>query len=228
MNWTAYIDNYCERLLPGFWDEPLNAVSNLAFWLAAWVVWRCWQRRLPPHTQNSGADIQSLLVMLLLIGAGSFAFHTFAVRWAGALDVLFIAVYLHFYLAVYLHRALGWRWRFAWLGVPLFFVASRVLSWVWVQVPGAAAGYLSAWTVLLVLCAQSAWYELPSTRALAAAATCFAISLSLRQLDMPLCSDWRWGTHFAWHLLNAVTLGLTTWAMVQLHFVNLKNKTNAT
>ena len=37
MNWTAYIDNYCERLLPGFWDEPLNAISNLAFWLAAWV-----------------------------------------------------------------------------------------------------------------------------------------------------------------------------------------------
>lgn len=41
MNWTAYIDSYCERLLPGFWDEPLNAVSNLAFWLAAMVARLC-------------------------------------------------------------------------------------------------------------------------------------------------------------------------------------------
>lgn len=144
MNWTAYIDNYCERLLLGFWDEPLNAIGNLAFWLAAWVVWRCWQCNSPGRASNSGTYIQSLLVILLLIGAGSFAFHTFAVRRAGALDVMFISVYLHFYLAVYLYRALGWRWRFAWLGVPLFFLASRVVSWVWVQVPGAAAGYLSA------------------------------------------------------------------------------------
>jgi hypothetical protein len=228
MNWTAYIDNYCERLLPGFWDEPLNAISNLAFWLAARVVWRCWQRKSPNRAASSGTDIQSLLVMMLLIGAGSFAFHTLAVRWAGALDVLFIALYLHFYLAVYLHRALGWRWCFAWLGVPLFFLASRALSWVWVQMPGAAAGYLSAWTVLLVLCAHSAWCKLPSTRTLVAAAVCFATSLSLRQLDMPLCSDWRWGTHFAWHVLNAVTLGLTTWAMVRLDLASIKGKVFAT
>jgi hypothetical protein len=34
---------------------------------------------------------------------------------------------------------------------------------------------------------------------------------------MPLCSDWRWETRFAWHALNAVTLGFTSWAVVQLH-----------
>ena len=228
MNWTAYIDNYCERLLPGFWDEPLNASSNLAFWLAAWLVWRCWQRAKATnsaiHSKADGWDIQILLVMLLSIGAGSFAFHTVAMRWAGALDVLFIALYLHFYLAAYLHRAVGWRWRIAWLGVPLFFLASRALSWLWMQWPGAPAGYLSAWTVLLMLCAHSAWHTLPSTRALAAAASCFAVSLTLRQMDMPLCSDWHWGTHFAWHLLNALTLGLTTWAVVKLHLGILQSK----
>ena len=225
MNWTAYIDNYCERLLPGFWDEPLNAISNGAFWLAAWVVWRGWRdwqrakvANLPIHSKADGWDIQSLLVMVLLIGLGSFAFHTFATRWAGALDVLFIAVYLHFYLAVYLHRALRWRWALAWLGVPLFLLLSQGLSVGWRQaMPGSSAGYLSAWTVLLLLCVHSAIKKLESTRALTLAAVGFAVSLSLRQLDMPLCSDWRWGTHFAWHLLNAATLGLTTWAMVRLH-----------
>lgn len=77
---------------------------------------------------------------------------------------------------------------------------------------------------MLLLCAHSAWHKLESTRALTLAAACFAVSLSLRQLDMPLCSDWRWGTHFAWHLLNATTLGLTTWAMVKLDLVGIERR----
>lgn len=52
--------------------------------------------------------------------------------------------------------------------------------------------------------------------ALVAAADSFAVSMSLRQLDLPLRSDRRWGTHFAWHVLNAVTLGWTSWATEQL------------
>ena len=106
----------------------------------------------------------------------------FATRWAAALDVMFIAIYLHSYLAVYLYRGMKWRWASAWLGVPLFFVVNRGLSMLWTQwLPGSAAGYLAVWK------------GQPSRRALAAAATCFAISLSLHQLDMPLRSDWRLG-----------------------------------
>lgn len=97
MNWNAYIDAYCERLLPGFWDEPLNALSNLAFLLAAWWVWQSWKKQdlernshvagtntrgIAPHSIASVRrwDIDTLLIMLVLIGLGSFAFHTFATR----------------------------------------------------------------------------------------------------------------------------------------------------
>ena len=34
------IDAYCERLSAAYWAEPVNAVTNLAFLLAAWVMWR--------------------------------------------------------------------------------------------------------------------------------------------------------------------------------------------
>ncbi len=240
MNWNAYVDAYCERLMPGFWDEPLNAVSNLAFWLTAWLVWRVWRadfkpKQLPAQVfiaqaaTNSVArrwDINTLLALQVLIGAGSFAFHTFATRWAGALDVLFIALYLHFYLAVYAHRVQAVRWPMAWLGVLAFLALSQTFALLWGQLAGtlggtlltragAASGYLGAWSVLLLLVAHSAVKKLPFAKLLAAAAAVFAVSLTLRQLDTPLCSDWRWGTHFAWHLLNATTLGLTSWAMVR-------------
>ena len=65
MNWSAFIDSYCERLLPGFWDEPLNAISNVAFWLAAWLVWQAWQHvqsaDLAFASPRGGGDIKALL-----------------------------------------------------------------------------------------------------------------------------------------------------------------------
>jgi hypothetical protein len=36
---TASVDIYCERIDPGFWAEPVNALTNLAFLLAAAFVW---------------------------------------------------------------------------------------------------------------------------------------------------------------------------------------------
>ena len=34
------IDAYCERTDPGYWAEPVNALTNLAFLLAALIAWR--------------------------------------------------------------------------------------------------------------------------------------------------------------------------------------------
>ncbi|MBD9573369.1 hypothetical protein ACI2KT_35270 [Ensifer adhaerens] len=45
-------------------------------------------------------------------------------------------------------------------------------------------------------------------RLLAAAGTVFSAALIFRILDAPLCGYWSVGTHFIWHLLNAVALGL--------------------
>lgn len=237
MDWFAAVDGYCERVAPGLWGEPLNAVSNVAFWVAAWGVWTAYQRWCVPCACSAHAIAPSLRthalrweavalgVMLILIGAGSLTFHMVATRWASALDVLLIALYLHFYLAVYLHHIGGLRWRWAWLGVPLFWGLNHAFSagWtllagyagdLWLQRLSGASGYLAAWSILLMLVAHSAVRQLSAARPLALAASCFIVSLLLRQLDLPLCKDWPLGTHFMWHLLNAVTLGLTLWAMV--------------
>src|SRR6056297_2093812 len=40
MEWTRHIDGYCERLDPGYWAEPINAVTNAAFLLVALIMWR--------------------------------------------------------------------------------------------------------------------------------------------------------------------------------------------
>lgn len=43
----------------------------------------------------------------------------------------------------------------------------------------------------------------------------FAVSLTLRTVDEPLCGSIPSGTHFLWHVLNAVTLWLVSEAIIR-------------
>ena len=90
MELMRQIDGYCERTDAAFWAEPINALSNLAFVIAAIWMWRA----------SSGLAAARLLsAILFAIGVGSFLFHTFATVWAAIADVvpivLFVLVYLY-------------------------------------------------------------------------------------------------------------------------------------
>ena len=45
MDWSGPVIDYCERHDNGFWSEPLNASTNLAFLLAAAAAFALWRRR---------------------------------------------------------------------------------------------------------------------------------------------------------------------------------------
>ena len=69
MDWTGAVDEYCERMSPEYWAEPVNAVTNLAFVLAAVIMWR----------RVVGMPLaRALCVVLSAIGVGSYLFHTHA------------------------------------------------------------------------------------------------------------------------------------------------------
>ena len=75
MDWTRPINAYCERLDAAYWAEPVNAVTNAAFIVAAFVMWR--------RLGDAPLPLARLLVIVLgLIGVGSFLFHTHAQAWA--------------------------------------------------------------------------------------------------------------------------------------------------
>ena len=40
MSLNRTVDVYCERVDASFWSEPLNAITNVSFVLAAWLLWR--------------------------------------------------------------------------------------------------------------------------------------------------------------------------------------------
>ncbi len=202
MDWARQIDGYCERLGPAFWAEPVNALTNVAFLLAALVMWR--------RLRGSGLALGRFLVVILAaIGVGSFLFHGYATVWASMADVLPIMLFI----VVYLYAANRHFWRLGrWraLGLTAGFVPYAALTVpLFGAIPGLGTSAAYAPVPLLIgIYAVLLRGRAPVTaRGLMLGAVLLVISLVFRTLDAPLCRALPVGTHFMWHVLNAAMLG---------------------
>jgi hypothetical protein len=191
----------------------------------------CWgfssSNGAPREQQTS--DHFLLIGLVALIGIGSFAFHLFATQETELLDVIPIAIFTLVYLGFALNRFLGvppgWTILLVIGFTALMGAATQVRCWdggvglAGPDVQGAkpclngSVFYLPALGALIVV-----GLLLEERRHRAApyvlwAAAIFAVSLTLRSLDMALCDKLllegqKVGTHAAWHVLNALALFL--------------------
>ena len=207
--WLIPIDSYCERLSPAFWAEPLNAVTNGAFLAAALYALVLWRRA-------GASDWPSLwlIAVTFMVGIGSFLFHTFANSWSLLADVLPIAVFIYSYFLLAMRRYLRLGLAAAIAATVLFAAFNMSFDRLWSAVlPGVtlngSVSYIPAALALLavgILCMLRNVRD--AGRALLLAACAFALSLVFRSIDGAVCSALPVGTHFLWHGLNAVVLGL--------------------
>lgn len=200
MDWTRPIDGYCERMGPGLWAEPVNAVTNLAFIVAALLLWR--RTRAHPKAR-------ALAVVLILIGIGSGLFHTVAQAWAALADVLPILFYIVLYIYAS-HRDFWGQGRavailLTLLSVPAMMALAQVLPFR--EALGGSAGYVPVPLLIFLHAALLARRAPATARGLALGAGLLCLSIAARTLDHPLCGAVPPGTHFLWHVLNAVMLG---------------------
>jgi hypothetical protein len=208
------VDAYCERTAPGLLGEPFNAASNLAFLAASglllWLL--AGQRRRVP------VSVWLLPALLGVVGLCSLAFHTLADELTEALDSLSIMVFVLTAVIVVTHWMWGVRWRRAWLAAPVFLVFLIGLSVALFAVGGERAtvgGYLPVLVGLLAFgLAVRRTASKPGTWLLGAGAV-FGVSLTLRTLDGPLCTEVPIGTHFLWHCLNATVLLIVSYAVLR-------------
>jgi hypothetical protein len=227
VDWNHHLDSYCERASPAFWAEPINAVTNLAFLVAAFVLWLALREAgalapgsPAPAPRAAPASLRVLVVLVASIGVGSFVFHTVATTWSAPLDVVPIVGFIHFYVACYLHWFWQLRWRWAWLGVALFLVSSVALTaLIGVRLANGSGSYLPALLGLIVFTAALASSRdrqlAAHWRAFAAAGVVFTLSLLARTVDITVCHRFPLGTHFVWHVLNAGVLFLLSHAAIR-------------
>ncbi|MGQ0622714.1 MAG: ceramidase domain-containing protein [Panacagrimonas sp.] len=207
MDWQQPIDLYCERIAPGLLAEPLNAISNLAFVVAGFWLAATLPRRFPTGIAPLPYDL--LAGLIVVIGVGSATFHIFATRWAEMLDVLSIGLFVYFYVICFAHYVLDVRWRFAWMAAPAFWAFGVFVTGPFDR--SAFSGSISYFPALGGLVLIGAGLRLrtrPGAGYFLLASPLFFVSISLRSMDLPQCTQWVWGTHWIWHLLNSLALTL--------------------
>jgi hypothetical protein len=200
---------YCERLDGSFWSEPVNAVTNAAFLAAALPAFWRWRRQ-------AGREFATLVLigLVLAIGIGSFLFHTVPNRWTLLADVVPIQLFAFGYFAFALRRFFGLAGWVTAAGTLAFFGLALGLTAAgraWLPpVLAGSAGYvaflLGLAGVTLAMSGDPASSR--QRRLVALAGLAFAVSLTMRSIDIALCGSVPLGTHWLWHLLNAMVLYL--------------------
>lgn len=205
------VNCYCERAGdPGFWAEPLNALSNAAFLVAALLAWRA-LRALDMPSSERGLPLL-LIVLIAVVGTGSFLFHSFATVWARLADVAPIGLFIALYVFAAYRRLIG-------LGAPAAMLAAAIVVAATFAMPpwfNGSLGYAPALLALAVTAALLRSRGHASAGWVAAAAAAFAVSLLLRTIDRSafLCGSFPPGSHWGWHLLNACVLYMLMRALI--------------
>ncbi len=199
------IDQYCERIDAGFWSEPVNALTNLVFIVAGVVALSLLRR-----TAAAPVYMWVLAGLMILIGIGSFLFHTFATSLTALADVLPIYAFQLTFLWCYPRFALRLgRWPTgALLGLYLF------ATYLFSRLPFALNNsemYFPAVLILGLYAIMARLRASPGGVLLMIAAALFVVALVARTVDEWWCAGWPPGTHFIWHTLNGAVLYLC-WA----------------
>jgi hypothetical protein len=195
------MDAYCERVGMGVFAEPLNAVSNVSFLLAAWAAWVLAQR-----TGALSTGVRVLVALGAAVGIGSILWHTYPNMLTLILDIVPILIFICWFIWLYTRNTIGMRPPFAGAAVAAFLLAtflvfplSGVLHGAFVYTPGLI--------VTLVLGVLHAREQSAARFTLLAAAGVYLAALFFRTIDNEVCPVLPIGTHFLWHLL----IGLVTY-----------------
>jgi hypothetical protein len=221
MNWSK-VYSYCERGPdPSFWAEPLNAITNGAFILAALVA----AVQLARSPRKDWALFEWLLIVIVAcIGVGSFMFHTYATVWAIPFDTVPISLFMLGYLGYALRRFAGAPWIVVIAALVAFFFAVRYAQ----SIPcsnellpmtrgagkrcfNGTLGYTPAFAALVIVGLVLLVQGHAAAKYLLAGALIFLVSMTFRTIDYEVC---RWavrggrglGSHFLWHSFNGLLL----------------------
>ena len=199
---------YCERIDSSFWSEPLNAITNIAFLIVALIL-------LFNYKNNTLA--RNCAYLITCISIGSFLFHTIPNQITGMLDTLSIALLVMYYIyninpyIFRIHRYFSILIVIAFPMICMVFGSALKDSYI---------GYSSFYIPILLYLALIAiilWLkDNPVKKGMIISTLVFALSICMRVLDFKTCQIVPLGTHFIWHILNAITIYFAIKSLIKI------------
>lgn len=192
------MDAYCERTGPGLLAEPVNAITNASFLIAAWAAWILATRRGCPST-----GVGALVALAVMVGIGRGLWHIFATAGTLILDIIPILVFLAWFFWLYLRGVTGVSAPLARAAI-LAFVVATFAAQAFGGVLHGALYYTPSLLFVLALGVVHARRRAEEPYVLLTAAGANALALVFRTIDQEVCPAFPLGTHFLWHSLNGL------------------------
>lgn len=193
------LTDYCERVGSGLFAEPLNVLTNIAYLLTAFLIWRILRKSNVEHR----AHFLVMIAAITAVGIGSAIFHVFHTE----ATILFDAVPIWIFIAtalVLLFNKLSGSWRTASLSLAVF-VALLVSATVFIP-KDFLNGTIRHTITISTLIGLIIWSYKKLGKVSAGLIPVFLLyggAIIARVADPAVCASFSHGTHFVWHLLNA-------------------------
>ena len=190
------VSYYCERISGDFFGEPYNAITNIFFIVSAILIFKLYRDYISSFS-------------ISFIGLSSFAFHTYPNSITGLLDVIAIVVFMLIFIIKIYKQLLEFKFLYS-MFIAILFVLVCFFSGLILQntILGTSSFYFPIILHLLFLINYFNKKKLAFNKLkyLYFSTILFSSSITLRIIDKKICSIFPIGTHFLWHIFNAIFL----------------------
>lgn len=204
---------YCERQTQSLVAEPVNVLSNIAFFVSAILIYQLLNR-------NSTKDKKYWLMFLLiiLVGIGSSLWHLLRNPYTLVLDALPIYLFMAIFLYGILNNLIGNKKTalyltigFTLLQVFMFLIVPRDF------INGSIIHVVNGIGFIIFIVWFSKNYR-HVYRSLIVVFLLYVLAVTFRSIDNLVCTSLIIGTHFLWHLFVALTAYFAVKTLLDMEF----------
>lgn len=208
---------YCERgNLEGL-AEPLNAISNIAFILASFGIYK-----LLTKYRIQKIEYKVVLILILSIGVGSFLWHATRHSYTLLLDVVPVSLSFAAITYIFLAKLIGNKLLALLLALLLIPGRFFISSFAPTDITSSLIRNLINATVFLVIIVWTfKKYGIVALEGFGILAV-YLIAITMRSIDLQICPTFPVGTHFLWHIFNAFAVYLAVRFLIKLELSQLK------
>jgi len=179
--------------------EPINALTNLAFLIAAYLGYSLLKKK-----QTKDRELLILPWMLLLVGLGSLAYHTARNSLTLVIDGLPIYIFILYAFFICLRELMESKLK-ATLVLAGFIMLEILLS---IYFPRELLNGSIRHIVAVAFVSIMGWfvtrhYGPKVIRPLVEVVGLYILAIIFRSIDVWICTWFPIGTHFLWHILTA-------------------------
>lgn len=203
---------FCERQGgTGLLSEPVNVFTNVVFFIVAWLLFQKLKNKKVPKT------LHLFVPLSIAIGTGSVLFHIFHNPFTNLIDGLPILITMLLFVFLFMRSVFKSK-RMILVILLIFFILQLTLY---------ISGYRNVENVsvrhlinifafpLLIIIAFKKFS--PQIHLLVFAFISYAVAIALRFLEPAICQAFPIGTHFTWHILNALVIYFGVSFLTNIH-----------